>query len=232
LAAPLAAESSPQVISQHEQLQVVNTYIASQAAISAHTYDPITPDYSFIHLPWSLHADTPNIYNDWFEGNDGGGAGRIISLYNTNDFALSRGHWQLDQLFKPDQEVYQPETGFTNNYGYNGSASDPPPWTNFFRQVDGLEQNLDIYGDLLDRYETMSFAAESYTTAFGATPNVGNLTGTKDLQTIWPSPDPLFNNYASHFYHSAEFRGDTPWEWNYWNTVLYSSEYGFNISGP
>ena len=86
--------------------QLVNTYVASQAAITAHTYDPAVPNYSFILSAWVCIAPhTPNIYGNWFAGNNGGGAGRIISFFNANDFALRRAAWQLDQLTKPDQSV-------------------------------------------------------------------------------------------------------------------------------
>ena len=82
---------------------MVNTYVASQAAVSAHTYDTNIPNYSFSYSPWVLQCKTPNIYGNWFEGNYGGGAGTVVNFYNTNDYALQRSVWQLDQLFKPDQ---------------------------------------------------------------------------------------------------------------------------------
>src|ERR1019366_323459 len=90
--------------------QVVNTYVASQAAVSAHTYDTNVANYSFYYPPWSLSADTPNIYGNWFAGNSGGGAGQVISFYNVNDFALQRSGWQCDELLKPDQDVLEGTT--------------------------------------------------------------------------------------------------------------------------
>jgi alpha-tubulin suppressor-like RCC1 family protein len=89
--------------------QVVNTYVASQAAVSAHTYDATVPNYSFtVNLGGvnvSFGPNTPNIYGNWFAGNSGGGAGQVINFFNANDYALARLHWQLGQLFKPDQGV-------------------------------------------------------------------------------------------------------------------------------
>ena len=211
--------------------QVINTYIASQAAVSAHTYDTNVPNYSFYYPPWSYHADTPNIYGNWFLGNNGNGARRVINFFNVNDYALQRSVWQLNQLFKPDQLVS--DGLLLWDYGYNGTTNDPSPWNNFYKVnnlVPPLTVNFDIVGSLLNRYEVMGYDAQSWTTALGATPNIQNVAATVDLQTLWPSPDPLNNNYASHYYHSAEFRGDTVWEWNYWNTVLHSSRLGFNIN--
>jgi hypothetical protein len=145
---------------------------------------------------------------------------------------LQRSVWQLNQLLKPDQSVL--ESPYSWNYDYNGTPYDPPPWNNFYKHYSteiGSYQ-FDIVNNLTNRYEVMAYAAQSWTTALGATPNVGNLTRILNLNTVWPSPDPLGNNYASHFYHSAQFRGDTVWEWNYWNTLLFSSQTGFNISNP
>jgi hypothetical protein len=215
--------------------RLVNTYVASQAAVSAHTYDGNTndvPNYSFYYPPWSLQADTPNIYGNWFAGNNGSGAGRVISFYNMHDFALQRSVWQLDELLKPDQLVS--ENGSIWDYKYGGSVNDPPPWNNFYKQnsVTYAITNFDIVGSLLNRYEVMGYDAQSWTTALGATPGVHNVAANTDLTTLWPSPDPLGNNYASHFYHSAEFRGDSVWQWGYWNTLLFSPTAGFNISSP
>ncbi len=109
--------------------QVVNTYVPSQAAVTAHTYDPTVPNYSFLYLPWSVSADTPNTYGGWFAGNNGGGVGRIVNFFNANDYALQRSVWQLNQLLKPDQNVAQSDG--TWNYAYNGSTSDPSPWNHF-----------------------------------------------------------------------------------------------------
>jgi hypothetical protein len=180
-----------------------------------------------------LSASTPNIYGNWFVGDNGGGARQVISFYNTNDYALQRSVWQVDQLLKPDQNILEGLTDW--DYHYGGSVNDVAPWNRFYKQNHLFplqEVNFDIVNILTNRYEVMALAAQSWTTALGATPNVANLTRSLNLKTVWPSPDPLGNNYASHFYHSGEFRGDTIWELGYWNTLLYSSQFGFNISSP
>jgi hypothetical protein len=215
--------------------QIVNTYVASQAAVPAHTYDTNVPDYSFDltvgGFAYNLGPKVPNIYGGWFAGNYGGGAGNVISFYNTNDFALSRLHWQLNQLVKPDRGVLEGGTKWT--YGYTGATNDPPPWNNFWKQTTPFFGSptvtfFDIVHSLNDRYEVMAYAAQSYTTALGATPGVGNMRRTIDLtrvtSPIWPS-DP--NNYIAHFWHSAQFRGDNPLQGNYWNELLGSE--AFNL---
>jgi len=207
--------------------EVVNTYVASQAAVTAHTYDTNVPNYSFVYyaygIPLSLSADTPNIYRNWFVGN-GDAAGAIVSFYNTNDYALQRSVWQLDQLLKPDHSVLESGTIWT--YGYTGSVSDPAPWNNFYKQSTNSTLDFNIVTSLNNRHEVMAYAAQPYTTALGATPAVANLTKNVDLMGVWPG-DPTGNNYTEHFWHSAEFRGDYPQQQNYWSELLGAS--AFNL---
>jgi pimeloyl-ACP methyl ester carboxylesterase len=136
--------------------QVVNTYVASQAAVPAHTYDPTVANYSFSYSPWSSSAKTPNIYGNWFSGNNGGGAGQVISFFNINDFALQRSVWQLNQLFKPDDSVNLGGDGhltYNWSYIYGGSANDPAPWNHFSKNNNTLfyRENYSAPGKL-DRW--------------------------------------------------------------------------------
>ncbi|HEX3626439.1 MAG TPA: alpha/beta hydrolase, partial [Verrucomicrobiae bacterium] len=205
--------------------QVVNTYVASQAAVTAQAYDESLPNGLFT----SISPRTPNIDGDWFAGNFGGGAAKIVSFYNTNDFALSIAHWGYDQQLKPDQDVL--ETPLFWNYGYNGSASDPSPWNNFYKEClePPITNNFDIVDSLINRYEVMAYAAQPYETALGMTPDVDNVFQNIDLTGIWPpdtNPNFLNNPYAEHFYHSAEFRGDYPEQQSYWRELLSSEAFG------
>lgn len=219
--------------------QVVNTYIASQAALPAHTYDPTVPNYSFVYIGTiyaCLTAHTPNIYGNWFAGNSGGGAGQIVNFFNANDYALQRSAWQLDQLMKPDQNVAQSNGIWT--FAYNGSTSDPAPWNYFSKfYISGGVTNtvtFDIVNTLTNRYEVMAFAAQSWTTALGATPGVGSVKRNVDLTSqdnkIWPfDTNPNFQNdpYGEHFYHSAEFRSNYWQQQGYWRELLGAD--GFNL---
>lgn len=219
----------------------MNTYVASQAALSAHNYDATvtTPyllpfQYQYPSGPLSLLTTTnygpyaPDIYGNRLT-NNAAGVGRRIGFYNVNDFALAMPRWGFDQILKPDHSV----GGY---YYYNGSIDDPSPWNNFEFVFDGDTPTtyFNIVTNLNDLYTVLSYAAPSYSTALGATPitTFASVNLTSTVNPIWPSPDPLDNNYASHFWHSAEFRGDPAWEWGYWQTLLYSSEDGFNMSSP
>jgi hypothetical protein len=118
--------------------------------------------------------------------------------------------------------------GSTWTYGYSGFATDPPPWTNFYKAYSyGLSQvNFDIYNVLTNRYEVMALDAQSWTTALGATPGALNLNRNVELgraspTRIWP-PDQMHPDhpYDEHFYHSAEFRGDYWEQQGYWSELL------------
>src|SRR5262249_7788459 len=146
--------------------------------------------------------------------------------YNQNDYALQRSIWQLDQLFKPDRSVF--ENGTNWNYAYSGSTNDPAPWNNFNKWTllalgPILTVNFDIVNSLPNRYEVMAFAAQSWTTALGATPGVlNNLSlnvnlGRTTNPRIWP-PDP--NNYSAHLWHSGQFRGPYWQQQGYWSELL------------
>ena len=116
--------------------QVVNTYIASQAAISAHNYDATvtTPyllpfTYKYPSGALSLLGTnnygpfTPDIYVNRLTNNIAA-VGKRINFYNQNDFALAMPRWGFDQITRPDH----PLGGY---YHYSGNISDPAPWNHF-----------------------------------------------------------------------------------------------------
>lgn len=180
--------------------QVVNTYIAMQAAVDSHTYDPTTPA-----RPFSF--DTPDRYGQYYTNgapsyfNGSAGAGTYVNFFNTNDWALSATVWQLDQYEKPDVGC--------------GYSTNPDVW---------WQGATDLYFPT-NTYAIFSFCDQAHAYALGAQPNVGGafLTLTNynqvDLPSVWP-PDQLGGNYDEHIWHSAEFRSDYPQNWLFWNEVL------------
>jgi hypothetical protein len=91
--------------------------------------------------------------------------------------------------------------------------------------------NFDIVNVLTSRYEVMGLAAQSWTTALGATPGVQQVSGIVNLARsasprLWPA-DTTGNNYTAHFWHSAQFRGDYWHQQGYWSALLGSE--GFNL---
>ena len=212
--------------------QILNTYAGSQAAIPAHVYDAsvtspylINYDHSAHGIPAPGQPSTPNIYGNRMT-NTVFATGRRISLYNVNDYALSPDSWCLDQELKPDVFL---GSGY---YHYAGSTNDPAPWNHFEYIYDvGGSTSFDIVNNLNDLYYVLGYAANPYSMALGTAP-ISTFTSvdmTDPANHIW-LPDTSGHNYADHFWHSAQFRGDCWQMWGYWNSLLYSSEFGFNIT--
>ena len=207
--------------------QLVNTYVASQAAVPGHCYDSTLSGSDLLGFEGGLLGPTTaNIYNDWLTTNSAA-AGTVINFYNTNDYALNSIHWQLDEELKPDSVI-----GLNPPYGYNGSPGDNPPLQDGFYSTAIISpfQNTLYLGNentLQDRYEITAFAAEPRSLALGTTPDVSTIAGNIYLgrttnPRIWPS-DP--HNYTAHFWHSAEFRGDNAQMQGYWSELLSSEAF-------
>jgi len=226
--------------SQQGTGRLVNTYVASQAAIPVHTYDASSTNLLDAIGPHDVDAstldffpETPNtVYPDWLAGN-GAAAGTRINFYNVNDFALWRDAWQLNQYLKPDtnEVLDQPWS-----YHYTPSLNSPAAHFIKAKTIPLTTVNLELGSQAApqDRYEIMAFAAESYSKALGATPSAATLTRAVDLtlpsNAIWaPDPDPStdFRLYARHKWHSAQFRSTNMNQKGYWKFLLGPN--GFNL---
>jgi hypothetical protein len=218
---------------------LINTYVATQAAVPVHCYagGQKAPLDAQVPAEWLLrmfdggYPQTPNVYLDWF-ASTASSATRLINFYNINDYALWTDVWQLNQYFKPDRldPGKQPWT-----YRYAGDFAAIPVQDEFRKDyfdprdpAHDLQLRLGDSIDVRDRYEIMAFAAESRSKALGATNNVSTLTDNVNLQTIWPADvESPARPYASHKWHSAEFRSTNMRQQGYWKTLL--GERGFNI---
>jgi alpha-tubulin suppressor-like RCC1 family protein len=218
---------------------LVNTYVASQAAVPVHCYagGQIAPLDAKVPVEWLLRMfdggcpQTPNVYSDWL-ASAALSATRLINFYNTNDYALWTDVWQLNQYFKPDRTD---PTKQLWTYRYAGDFAAVPAQDEFRKDffdprspAHDLPMHLGDSLDVKDRYEIMAFAAESRSKALGATSGVSTLTDNVNLQENWP-PDngSPARPYASHKWHSAEFRSTYMRQQRYWNTLL--GPKGFNI---
>lgn len=180
----------------------VKGYLASQAAISAHTYDRNVPDYrNWYYVNW---PQTPNVYAYYFGGTVpdkpyftglSDKVENIFSYYNPGDYALT--WWQYNNYLKPDDWA---------GYGYEGAVDMyQPAWSNrFYRQSEDLrfEEN---------RYEIFARCAESRSWPLG---QVGQI---RDFTRLWNLTG--FGYNGEYYSHSRQFRSNIIAEWQYWHAV-------------
>jgi hypothetical protein len=183
--------------------QVVNTYVAMQAAVPAHAYDPGMPTRALIDGGVNLDSGTPDRYAGYWTNNapcyfNGiSGAGKYVNFFNVND-------WALTLLWQPDEDI-KPDLG----YGYITNTDQF--YKNFYNTALFFPTNT---------YEIFSYADEARSYALGAQPHTGGVFQKGFVfQEVELDSSP-FNFGSSHKYHSGEFRSDTPQRWQFWNQVL------------
>lgn len=178
----------------------LHTYVASQAAISVHCYNP-NPAFNmpFIGV---LNDHTPNVYAEfWATGSPQyflniQGANFFMNYYNAKDWALGANIWQVNQMTKPD-----------NSIGYSYTQTTPPQ--------NGFSKNATALSFPVDTYEIFSFGAESRSHALGTIANAGGAflaQGQIDLDATF-----LFGE--QHVGHSAQFRSNIQARRAYWNSL-------------
>ena len=179
--------------------QLVNTYIAMQAALDSHTYDPTT-------LPRPGSFSTPDRYGQYYVNgapnyfNGSAAAGTYVNFFNPQDFALSLLVWQLDENVKWDV-----------GYGYSDLHDN---WWKI-----GLLGNTPLDFPQ-DTYTIFSYCDQAHAYALGAQADVGgafSISQQVNLPDVWP---PDIGGYKAHLWHSAEFRSDNAQRWQFWNQVL------------
>jgi pimeloyl-ACP methyl ester carboxylesterase len=211
--------------------QLVNTYVATQAAVPGHCYDMnLTNSNDLLDFgPLGFYGpSTPNIYNNWL-GLAGSATGKRENFYNVNDFALNETHWQLDQKLKPDVRTY--------TYYYD--SSDISVVQDLFMkaiiQGSGTPTilNLGNSSNVQDRYEIMAYASEPRSKALGGIPDVdAGIFTPQNLQSLWP-PDQFAQAngpYSAHPWHSAQFRFTNADQHRYWQTLM--EQFGLPTNNP
>jgi Alpha/beta hydrolase of unknown function (DUF900) len=181
--------------------QVVNTYVAMQAAVPAHCYDsttanrvtPTTPDrYAYY---WT--DSSPSYFNS------SAGAGTYVNFYNINDWAL--GWWNVDQNFKPDEGLAFP--GY-----YYSTPSDTHPM-GFYKIIGSDDINLFFP---TNTYEIFAYADPAWSYALGAQADVnGRFSGNQ--VDLFSSP---YGFGSEHNGHSAEFNSDNMNRAIFWNKLI------------
>lgn len=192
------------------------SYVASQAAVPAHAYDPsISTPGTFwdprdvadvpILTPLGIFSvsssvQTANIYPDWFTPIVSANLGNtsVINFFNENDYALTPSHWEADQILKPDTYTSPSQAGFSSTghapYHFSGNTNATLAQVstsgNFFSNTINTTTNhtlTPVNSSINDHYEIMAFAAQPRTRALGVLSGVGNMTAQQSLPGVWPT---------------------------------------------
>jgi hypothetical protein len=200
--------------------QIVHTYIASQAAISAHCYDatttlmpfrlnlgPTTPDvYAYYWQngatskphQWQGEGRPSYMHSDYLLGK----AGHYFNYYNDKDAALNWPLWQFDQQSKPDAYYGYRTSGFAPSTGFYRDPGFGATWLTF----------------PVDRYEVFAWAAESQSYALGAQFVNGVVAASHGTNVDLKGPP--FNYGKTVKFHSAQFMDTNAQRRDYWERVL------------
>lgn len=208
---------------------VAHTYVASQAALSAHCYDAASPlmTYYYPNTP-GLARTTPDVYGyHWQSGvtsfpdqwraenrpcymhasNMQGKATNYVNYYNDCDWALDWPRWQATQQSKPNINYDYLYTTTSRGFTYRPLN----PFNN---------RNLRFPAD---RHEIFSWAAEFHSWALGAQWVAGVFRSNFDLKTELGYDE-------KHKFHSGQFRGTNMQRGKYWNQLL--KDFGLREVAP
>jgi hypothetical protein len=188
--------------------QVVNTYVAMQAAVATHAYDPNATSRALNSTGVNLDSGTSNRYAIYYTPgatnyfNSMAGAGTCVNFQNISDWALNI-LWEPDQDLKWDQNYTVWTTNGVDNYAYLAG-----PFS---------VQNLSFPQDT---YEIFSHAVEARCHALGSQPDVaGAFKKDGTLQQVNLSIAP-YGLGGEHKDHSGEFNSDNMRRAAFWKAVL------------
>jgi hypothetical protein len=191
---------------------LISTYIASQAAIAAHCYDPAAP--LIPGFAGSLSDDgTPNVYLNYpptsapYLGTaaTSGTAARFRNFQNPGDWALTGNSINpLSYDFKP---IWQAGQRLKPDFGYGWAST-----TGFYKApwIPGVTD----YHFPDDRFKIFAYCAEGRSLALGSTETDG----------VFAGPDTnlsgAFGYGLEHKWHSGQFRSYLAVRYPYWIAVL------------
>jgi hypothetical protein len=220
---------------------LVETYIASQAAIPAAVYNPFAetmPDvenvpYSGIPratLPPDVYArywkkgDSPHFPETWANSNPSysgktyiqSTAGRWANFYNRNDYALS-GFWEIGNRLKPAKLANFATGQLFNQYEYttvDGFTKEFGTWI----PPHWLKLSFVPLKFPDDRYDIFSYAAPAWSLALGTIPTGGAFTSSTNLAGA------AYGYGNEHLWHSGQFRSYYAARWRYWDQLLIDAQ--------
>jgi hypothetical protein len=201
---------------------LIKTYIASQAAVPAHFYNPTvasrtdfaprTPDvysrywtqYQDAHLPETWGNLSPSyLSSNYMQG----AAAKYVNFYNPQDWALMGNGFNI----------------FANN-------GDQPVWMTFqrikplptydyvsfggFREAPVTSFDPKYYAFPDDRFVIFASCAQARSLALGALATGGVFSSEINLNNA------PYNFRNQHIYHSGQFRSFYAQRWQYWHQLL------------
>ena len=185
---------------------VVNTYIASQAAIAGDHYQNGLAEYLANPSTPNVVANYPPTGVPYLNGVSEKAGGRY-NYYNVGDYALREagvGSWEGDNSNRPNNLTgygYTEYDGIVNTY----------LWSNeYFYHLETFYTRILAFPD--DRSEIYSYAAQARSSALGV------LSGMTDFTAFNLQSAPLNYNKA-HYSHSRQFRSNIVDEWAYWSRL-------------
>jgi hypothetical protein len=185
---------------------LVHTYVAMQAAVPSHAYDPSTTNRPLNAWGVNLDSLTPErTAQYWTNGapcyfNSNDGAANVINFFNSGDWALN--WWLKDQDLKPDA-----------GYEWQSVGTNAPE---LYTYTSPLLQVRSLYFPT-NTYEIFSYITEGRCYAVGQQANVGGIFDTNNQVNLASGP---YNLSTTHKFHSAEFRSDNMSRAVIWNAVL------------
>jgi hypothetical protein len=198
--------------------QIVNTYVASQAALSARAYDNTIPpnatNYYTITTPDPQGHYYTNGAPSYFAASSG--AGTYVNFFNPNDYALMGNNmnpfafhpgWLYDQSTKPDNNAW---------YYYEAPSASVPTGYYYGPLVRGNYQVIPLLFPT-NTYEIFAMGAQSYSLALGAQVRVGLPFYTNAQLDLSASP---YNFGSAHIQHDQQFTYDMPTTFIYWQKLL------------
>ncbi len=200
--------------------KIVNTYVASQAAMSARSYDNTIPTNAAAYYTITTSDPQGNYYTNgapsYFSAS--AGAGTYVNFFNPNDWALMGDNplglhpgWLFDQGEKPDKREF---------YGYTNPTPTIP--SGYY-----VDSQLATTGRLVpfvslnfptNTYQIFAMCAQSYSLALGVQMNVGGDSFDPDLQVDLSSPP--YNFGRAHIQHDTQFVYHNMTNSPYWLKLL------------
>jgi len=202
----------------------IHTYIAAQAALSAHFYDnTISATHPINQWVYGLYRplSTPDVFGHYYSGEASTSpyhaqndmhVSRMLNYFNEQDWALDL--WEMNNVMKPDS--FNPYF-----FDYNGREDQYQEGVDSFYRGP-VEAPLEVLSlaNQRHRYQVFSYIAESRSKALGQA---------RSSEFIDVNLATEFGFDGQHYSHSREFRSYISAEWDFWARIMSDCFFGSSI---